>query len=171
MSTALNRAIRKRLTGEDALTGDGLECQQALEALLAADPADAGYGAVYMGNLASSPVFPCITFRPEGGIGHWASRSEELGVISQPEYTFEVWGAARNRNPDVITDILDYIEQLLDDRRSIATNLPPLTLSTGWYCVAMHTIMDPVLRYDEGQNRWFGLVRMQAITQRYKQGS
>lgn len=171
MSTALNKAIRQRLTGEEVLTGYGLTAQQALEALLAADPSSTGNPAVYMGNLASSPVFPCITFRQSGGVGSWISRSEELGVVSNPEFDFEVWGVSGNRNPDTITDILDLIEQLLDDRRSVITNKPLLTLASGYYAIAGRIIMDPALRYDGEQKRWFGLVRYQFIEQRYKQGS
>lgn len=170
MSTALNKAIRKRLTGEDALTGTALAAQLGLRALLAVDPADSPYGAVYMGNMASAPVFPCITFRPSGGVSSWISRSEELGVVGQPEYDFEIWGEPK-RSGDSITNIFDYVEQLLDDRRSLVDTLPFLTSDAGWYCVAMDCIMDLSLQYDAPRDRWFGLTRFRAIVQRYKQGS
>lgn len=171
MSTTLNKAIRRRLTGQDALTGDGLEAQLALEALLAADPSSSGNPAVYIGNMASSPVFPCITFRPSGGISSWISRSEDIGVVGQPEYEFEIWGQAEVRNPDPITNIFNYLEQLLDDRHSIVDTFPFLTLDAGWYCVAGICLMDLSLNFDTQRNAWFGLTRFQFIVQRYKQGS
>lgn len=166
MSTALNKAIRRRLTGQDALTGEGLEAQTRLESLLAADPASSGNPAVFLGNFSSAVVFPCITFRPDGGLPSWISRSEELGVVSQPEYSFEVW--SKSRDADTITEIMDLIEQLLDDRRSVAS---PLTVDAGHYVAAMHVIMDATILHNERNNSWFGLTRYQVIEQRYKQGS
>ena len=166
MSTALNKAIRRRLTGQDALTSFGLTAQQELESLLAVDPSSSGNPMVRLGNFASVTVFPSITFRPSGGTSSWISRSEELGTVFNAEYDFEVWD--NSRNPDTVTDILDLIEQLLDDRRSVAA---PLTLETGHYCAAGSCIMAPVIRYDEQRNAWYGLTRYQFIEQRYKQGS
>lgn len=169
MSTALNKAIRRRLTGEDALTGEGLEAQTRLAQLLAADPLNAAVPMVVYGNFSDDSVFPSITFRQDGGIPSWISRSEELGVVGQPEYTFEVW--SNTRDDTVVSDVLDLLEQLIDDRRGLEVGIPCLTLDAGWFCVAVSTIMEPALRYDEQRNAWFGLVRFQAIEQRYKQGS
>lgn len=166
MSTALNKAIRRRLTGQDALTGFGLTAQQELETLLAADPASSGNPAVKLGNFASATVFPCITFRPSGGLSSWISRSEELGTVFNAEYDFEVW--SDTRDVDKITDILDLIEQLLDDRRAVAD---PLTLDTGQYCAAGTCIMAPSIHFDSVRNAWFGLTRYQFIEQHYQRGS
>ena len=171
MSIALNKAIRRRLTGQDALTGAGLTAQQRLDTLLAADPNASSVPAVYQGNLASSPVFPCITFRASGGIPSGIGRSEDIGVVGQPEFDFEVWGVAHDHNIDTITEILDLMEQLLDQRRGIVSDRNFFTLDTGWCGLTMECIMDAVIRYDAPQNRWFGLTRYMAIEQRYKQGS
>lgn len=159
MSSALNKAIVARLRGTEILTGEGLEAQTSLLALVPA-------ANIRQGNFDSSVGYPQITFRPDGGIPSWISRSEELGVVSQPEYSFEVWN--NDRSGSKITNIMDLIEQLLDDRRSVAA---PLTLDSGYHVVSMELIMDGAVLYNQAINAWFGLTRYMAREQRYKQGS
>lgn len=158
MSSALNKAIVSRLRGTEVLTGEALEAQTRYVALVGTR--------TRLGNMSSSVVYPQVCFRPSGGVNSWISRSEDLGVVSQPEYDFEVW--SNLREGDEVTEILDLLEQLLDDRRSVAD---PMTLDSGYHVAAMHLIMDAALIYNERINAWAGLVRYQAIEQRAKQGS
>lgn len=158
MSAALNKAIVARLRGTEVLTGEALEAQTRLVALVSTR--------TRLGNFSQNVEFPQVCFRPSGGVPSWISRSEELGVVSQPEYDFEAW--TNVRDGEDIPTILDLIEQLLDDRRSVAA---PLTLDAGYHCVAMHLIMDASFLYVPTINAWAGFVRYQAIEQRYKQGS
>lgn len=159
MSSALNKAIVARLRGTEVLTGFGATAQAALLALVPS-------GQIRQANYDSSVGNPQITFRPDGGIPSWISRSEELGVVSQPEYSFEVWDTEHGGSR--IPTIMDLIEQLLDDRRSVAS---PLTLDAGYHVVSGEIIMDGAVLYNQQIKTWFGLTRYMFREQRYKQGS
>lgn len=159
MSSALNKAILARLRGTEVLTGEGLEAQTALLALVPS-------GQIRQANYDSSVGNPQITFRPDGGIPSWISRSEDLGVVSQPEYSFEVWD--KERGGERIPVIMDLIEQLLDDRRSVAA---VATLDTGYHAASGEMIMDTGVMYNSIIKTWFGLTRYMFREQRYKQGS
>jgi hypothetical protein len=158
MSAALNKAIVARLRGTEVLTGEALEAQTRYVSLVSTR--------TRLGNFASTVAYPQVCFRPSGGVNSWISRSEELGVVSQPEYDFEVWD--NTRGGDDIPVILDLIEQLLDDRRSVA---PVMTLDSGYHVASMEMIMDGAILYNSTINAWFGLTRYMAREQRYKQGS
>ena len=158
MSAELIKRITFRLRKVEVLTGDALEAQDALQALVPA-------ANVRQGNLDTSVGFPQVTFRQSGGTPNRLSH-EQIGVIGQPEFDFEVW--TDDRRGDTASNILDLIEQLLDDRRGVVN---PLTGAAGYKQFAMHILTDAAVFFDSITNRWFGLQRYQAIEGRWKQGT
>jgi hypothetical protein len=158
MSASLLKAITFRLRKVEVLTGDGLEAQTALQALVPA-------ANVRQGSFDSTVALPQITFRPSGGLTNPISM-EQIGVIVEPEFDFEVW--QEGRKGDTVAVIDDLINQLLDDRRGVAN---PMTTETGWKLAAMHRIMEPALLYDSTRNLHFSLSRYQAVQVNWKQGT
>lgn len=168
MSAALNKAIYRRLTGIETLTGDALAAQTALVALLATDP-DTGYAAVYNMNLNDAqltdgsgnkvPVYPCITFRQSGGRIY--PEFQHSGAIERVTYDFEFWNDARSLT--TISSIAEYVERLIDFRRGYVTSLP---LDSGK--VQLINADVPLLtHYDRNLHAWAGLVRYAIIEERY----
>ena len=158
MSESLIEAIVFRLRKVEVLTGDALEAQDALQALVPA-------ANVRQGNLDTSVGYPQITFRPSGGIPNPLSM-QQIGVIGQPEFDFEFW--TNDRRGNTVANIADLVEQLLDDRRGVAN---PFTSETGYKQFAMHALTDLAVMYDSTINGWFGLQRYQAIEGRGAMGT
>lgn len=158
MSAALIKAITFRLRKVEVLTGDALEAQNAFQALVPA-------ANVRQGNLDTTVGYPQVTFRQSGGFPNPISH-EQIGVIGQPEFDFEVW--TENRRGDTVHTILDLMEQLLDDRRGVAD---PMAAETGYEQFGMHVLNEAAVLYNDQINAWFGLVRYQAIEGRWKQGT
>ncbi len=155
MSTALSAAVRARLTGTEALTGDGLAAQTALAALLATDPTSSppGLPAVVLGVLRAQAVFPCVTFRPGGG-----GRSRLVaGPIMEPIYDFEFW--TRSRSGSLVTDIATLVSNLLDYNRGVA---PVLPLGSG-RCFWMEALTEVAVLWDTQYDAPFGVQRYRFV--------
>jgi hypothetical protein len=163
MSTALDTAITARLTGTEVLTSDGLLAQQALAALLATDP-DTSKPAVFKGNYSDLDpvVYPVITFRESAGsIDRRFRRS--TGVMTGAVYSFEIWDNSRDGRR--ITNIEEYLQQLLDDSRATLGS-PLMTLSAGkLFESGVHVPLQIV--YDRDYNAWAGLVLYHFRENRY----
>jgi hypothetical protein len=143
MSDELNRAIYARLAGVEALSGVYGAAQANLAALLGVDP-DTGAPAVYYSSTSQAqgadgsgnavPVYPAITFAPEGGMPHPTQTTPE-GISKKWVFVgFSIWTDAVQTQARtgkdvgrVIAQVADILELLLDWTQ----NAPMLPLETG----------------------------------------
>lgn len=165
MSSAINTAIYKRLTGIEVLTGRWLVAQQFLAATLGAyarSMPTPGLPNVFKGNVNKAPIVkdadgvlkPVITFRPSGGLPD--HRFAHGLAVDDGLYDFEYWNWYSTANG--VTDIAEAVELLLDRR----FDGPPMVLSSG-DCAWFDPMVSLTEFYDQERNGWFGLVRFQAV--------
>jgi hypothetical protein len=170
MSSALTKAIYARLTGTEVLTGAYLTAQQRIKALLAEDPdtlvnkvKGTGKPAIFKANLSDFTIFPCITFRENGGMPdrRFTMGNASTGgvVVDNVFYDLEVWG--KSRSGIELSDIDDQLRLLLDRRYGA----PVLLLADGDVQVNL-TFVSPSMLYDEKRNAWF-LLRRIKFNERY----
>lgn len=179
MSTALDTAIYKRLTGQENLTGytDALAAVTALGALIAheaAVPSGTGRWAVYNGVWQEGITMPCITFRASAG--KVDNRSfQTSGEIDDVIYDFEYWDgpdktSTSNKRADGTTPdgsrvsrIARQVELLMDMRSGI---VPVLPLSSG-KVFDMQSFVPVQNLFDKPGNLYFGLQRFLFKEARY----
>lgn len=157
--SSLKKAVYERLAGVEALSGDAANAQTALGALLGEDP-ETELPAVHHGNRSVIVVYPAITFMEAGGVPD-NRFGEDVGGVRQPILDFYLWSDSAAGN--VISDIHDYVDQLLNERRGIA---PLLTLESG-RLFHMEALTDLATLYDRDTNAWYGYCRYQSILAHY----
>ena len=148
MSTSVSVAIASRLNGTEALTGQAQAAQTALVGMLSKLPTSAGAKpAVVFGNKTDYPnLAPIITSRPL--LGTPDGRFADGQAMDDTIYALELWD--NSRSGTLLTDMGEYVEQLLDMRRQIA---PPLPLARGVSYWSELSRMGGLL-YDEKLNAW-----------------
>ena len=162
MSSALIKAIYRRLVGQEVLTGSYLTAQQTLARLLGTDP-DTGLPSVHKGNSSDVVSYPAITFRESAGVvdKRFTHGDTAIGVVSvdDPIYDFEIWGNSRSGTE--LSAIDDAFVLLLDQRKGV----PFLPLTSG-AIDRMVSFMTPISLYDDIRHAWC-LTRRIAFKERF----
>ncbi len=156
MSSALTVAIASRLNGTEVITGypTATAAQSGLASLLGTVTQSNGVPkpAILFASKSSFPLlFPAVTFRPCAGQPDLRFRD---GLkVEGALYDVEIWD--NGRDSTLITDIAEYIEELLDSARALAPVLP----MTKGYCYWAESTLPLNILVDSKINAWVGVTR------------
>lgn len=156
MSSALTVAIASRLNGTEVITGypTASAAQVSLAGLLGTVTQSSGVSkpAILFGSKSSFPLlFPVVTFRPCSGVVDYRFRD---GLkVEGSLYDVEIWD--NGRDSTLITDIAEYIEELLDSARALAPRLP----MTSGCCYWSESTLPLNILVDTKLNAWVGVTR------------